>query len=112
MFVHVRPKSGGALYINTDYIVMVERVNNKVRFANGESVFLTQEGYDDLMYGIWTYQTRADSSRIDCLCSENAKLRELVRDLRACNDSCPRCLELMGKCEYEESMRELGIEVD
>lgn len=43
---------------------------------------------------------------------ENEKLRELVRDLRACNDSCPRCLELMGKCEYEGRMSELGIGVD
>jgi hypothetical protein len=44
--------------------------------------------------------------------SENAKLRELVRNLRACNDSCPRCIELMGKCEYDERMRELGIEIE
>ena len=44
--------------------------------------------------------------------SENAKLRELVKNLRACNGSCPRCIELMGKCEYEEQLAECGIKVD
>lgn len=44
--------------------------------------------------------------------SENAKLRELVRNLHACNGSCPRCIELMGRCEYEEQLGELGIEVE
>lgn len=44
--------------------------------------------------------------------TENAKLKELVKNLHTCNDSCPRCIELMGKCEYEEQLREFGIGVD
>ena len=43
--------------------------------------------------------------------AENEKLKKLVRDLHACNGSCLRCLELMGKCEYEEQLGELGIGV-
>ena len=42
--------------------------------------------------------------------AENTKLRELVKNLHACNGSCPRCIELMGRCEYEEQLREFGIE--
>lgn len=43
--------------------------------------------------------------------AENEKLKNLVRDLHACNGSCLRCIELMGKCEYEEQLGELGIGV-
>jgi len=43
--------------------------------------------------------------------AENEKLKKLVRDLHACNGSCLRCLELMGRCEYEEQLGELGIGV-
>lgn len=43
--------------------------------------------------------------------AENAKLRELVKNLYECNDSCERCVELMGRCEYKEQMAEFGIEV-
>ena len=42
---------------------------------------------------------------------ENERLRELVRNLYACNGSCHRCVELLGKCEYEKQLRDLGIEV-
>ena len=62
----------------------------------------------------WQYKYAYEGAliTIGTLKAENAELRELVRDLRACNGSCPRCLELMGKCEYEGRMSELGIEVD
>lgn len=43
---------------------------------------------------------------------ENAKLRKLVKNLYECNGSCNRCVELMGKCEYAEQLREFGIEVE
>lgn len=41
-------------------------------------------------------------SKIHKLEAENAELKKLVRDLHACNGSCLRCIELMGRCEYEE----------
>ena len=44
--------------------------------------------------------------------AENAKLRELAKNLYECNGSCERCVELMGRCEYKEQLRELGIEAD
>lgn len=47
----------------------------------------------------------------ELLKTENAKLRELAKKLKACNSSCGRCIELYGKCEHETEMRELGIEV-
>lgn len=40
-----------------------------------------------------------------------AKLRELAENLKACNSSCGRCIELYGICEHETELRELGIEV-
>ena len=43
--------------------------------------------------------------------AENAKLRELAKNLKACNSSCGRCIELFGKCDYEAELRELGTEV-
>ena len=43
---------------------------------------------------------------------ENAKLRELAKNLYECNGSCERCVELMGRCEYKEQLGELGIEVE
>jgi hypothetical protein len=49
---------------------------------------------------------------VDEMEAENEKLRELVRKLYACNGSCHRCVELLGKCEYEKQLREFGIEVN
>ena len=52
--------------------------------------------------------------------SENAKLRELVRHLYVCNQRlwidngvcvCALCPYLEYDCEFEQRMRELGIEV-
>ena len=45
------------------------------------------------------------------LLSENAELRKLVKKLLECNGSCPRCIDLMGRCECEEQLKGLGIEV-
>lgn len=60
--------------------------------------------------------------RIDNLHAENAKLRELVRHMHACMEhyeqdgsiSCDRCPldNDTQDCDYEQRMRELGIEVD
>ena len=49
---------------------------------------------------------------IENLQSQNAKLRELAKNLYECNGSCERCVELTGRCEYKEQLRELGIEVE
>lgn len=45
---------------------------------------------------------------------ENAKLRELVRNLYACinNRDCDYCEYVDEACEFERNMRELGIEVE
>ena len=73
---------------------------------------------DHIQLADWLRQARgADKaarwymSKIQELEAENEKLKNLVRDLHACNGSCLRCLELMGKCEYEEQLGELGIGV-
>ena len=43
---------------------------------------------------------------------ENAKLRELVRNLYACinNRDCDYCEYVDEACEFERNMRELGVE--
>ena len=44
--------------------------------------------------------------------AENAKLRELVKEMRVClEDECKRCHEWGDACDLEHQMRELGIEV-
>ena len=50
----------------------------------------------------------------DALEVENAKLRELVRNLYACinNRDCDCCEYADEACEFERNMRELGVEVD
>lgn len=48
----------------------------------------------------------------DRLETENTKLHELAKKLKACNSSCGRCIELYGICEHETELREFGIEVD
>lgn len=53
---------------------------------------------------------------IENLQAENAKLRELVRDImHQCNDGNPRCDECIGRndgeCVALLRMRELGVEV-
>lgn len=43
---------------------------------------------------------------------ENAKLRELVKEMRVClEDECKRCHEWGDTCDLEQQMRELEIEV-
>jgi len=51
---------------------------------------------------------------IDQLKTDNAKLRELVKEMRVClEDECKRCHEWDGDiCDLEHQMRELGVEVD
>lgn len=73
---------------------------------------------DHLQLAEWLRQARgADKasrwymSKIHELEAENTKLKNLVRNLHTCNGSCLRCIELMGKCEYEEQLGELGIGV-
>lgn len=43
---------------------------------------------------------------------ENDKLRKLAKNLKACNSSCGRCIELYGSCDYETELRELRVEVN
>ena len=44
--------------------------------------------------------------------AENAKLRELVKEMRVClEDECKRCHEWGDTCDLEHQMCELGIEV-
>ena len=48
----------------------------------------------------------------DRLKAENAKLRELVKEMRVClEDECKRCHEWGDICDLEQCMRELGVEV-
>lgn len=49
----------------------------------------------------------------DQLEAENAKLRELVKEMRVClEDECKRCHEWGDACDLEHQMRELGMEVE
>ena len=42
--------------------------------------------------------------------SSNAKLRELVKEMRVClEDECKRCHEWGDICDLEQCMRELGV---
>lgn len=51
--------------------------------------------------------------KVEKLQAENANLRELVRDMRKClSDECKRCHEWGDVCDLDESLRDLGIEVD
>ena len=44
---------------------------------------------------------------------ENAKLRELVKEMRVClEDECKRCHEWGDACDIEHQMHKLGVEVD
>ena len=62
------------------------------------------------------------SKELTAAMDENAKLRELVRHMHTCMEhyepdgsvSCDRCPldNDMGDCDYEQRMRELGIEVE
>lgn len=47
------------------------------------------------------------------LVGENAKLRELVKEMRVClKDECKRCHEWGDICDLEHQMRELVVAVD
>lgn len=50
--------------------------------------------------------------RIDSLHRENAKLRELVRDMAAEIRGLGVDFKRVGWCDYADRMREFGIEVD
>lgn len=44
---------------------------------------------------------------------DNAKLRELVKEMRVClEDECKRCHKWGDTCDLEHEMRELGIEIE
>lgn len=48
----------------------------------------------------------------EALAAENAKLWELVKEMRVClEDECKRCHEWGDACDLEHQMRELGVEV-
>lgn len=51
---------------------------------------------------------------IETLEADNAKLRELVKEMRVClEDECKRCHEWDGDiCDLEHQMRELGVEAN
>ena len=52
-------------------------------------------------------EERRVTERITEILAENAKLRKLAKNLKACNGSCYRCIELFGSCAYEAEMQEL-----
>ncbi len=51
------------------------------------------------------------SDKMDCLETENAKLRELVKHLRECtrHNVCAACEYADDACDFDYDMRELGI---
>ena len=51
---------------------------------------------------------------VESLEAENAKLRELCRQLRACSlhSACHLCEYAEDACDFDYDMRELGIEVE
>lgn len=59
-------------------------------------------------------QPACDTYEIHPLLAENAKLRELVRNLRECtrHNVCALCDYVDDACDFDYDMRELGIEVD
>lgn len=72
----------------------------------------------DVMEALVSY---VDDSRVDGLCEENAKLKELVRDMYGCGDSCTHCKHWnqgdgfycnLGVGWKARRMKELGIEVE
>ena len=49
----------------------------------------------------------------ESIIEQNIRLRELVKDMRKClSDECKRCHEWGDVCDLDESLRDLGIEVD
>ncbi len=55
------------------------------------------------------------ADKMDCLNTENAKLRELVRAAWQCihtGVSCYDCRLIAGRCTLQTAMRKLGIEED
>ena len=76
------------------------------------SITLPEEAYGRLSDAIYETNVEFDQeieSRVD----ENAKLRELVKEMRAClEDECKRCHEWGYTCDLEHQMRELGVSGD
>lgn len=63
---------------------------------------------------LWASEPVFDRTReyVEVLEAENAKLRELVAEMRDCarDNSCARCYFVSGKCEFADRMHELGVE--
>lgn len=57
----------------------------------------------------WT--TKVAYGPVDDLAAENAKLRELVRDMAAEMRGLGVDFKRVGWCDYADRMRELGVEV-
>jgi len=59
------------------------------------------------------YAARQNGKRLPCerLAEENAKLRELVRDMAAEIRGLGVDFKRVGWCDYADRMRELGVEV-
>lgn len=63
---------------------------------------------------ITSWVTNKTYGPVDELKSENAKLRELVKEAHLCmvnEGCCEDCYATHGECPIEMDMRELGIEV-
>lgn len=78
---------------------------NRLKTEN-ENLRRAAERDADVMEALVSY---IDDSRVDGLCEENAKLRELVRDLYAV--TWPETY-LQLRQAYAKRMEELGIEVE
>lgn len=59
------------------------------------------------------YDLEEANNQAEEVCIENAKLRELVKEMHVClEDECKRCHEWGDACDLEHQMRDLGVEVD
>lgn len=86
-------------------------VLDKKRIAGGKPDYRGENVLVD-----WT--TEVAYGPVDDLAAENAKLRELVRDMEAAfiHGPCYRWCEFKepcngGRCQYRDRMRELGVDV-
>lgn len=59
----------------------------------------------------WYSELEATRMRNAVLGRDNAKLRELVRDIRICarDNQCSLCYLASGKCDFSNRMCELGV---
>lgn len=91
---------------------LIDELNKSADEWNGSNMFELARMCREAADTIW--QLRDDLQRAN---AENAKLRELVVDMREAfiHGSCYRWCEFKepcdGKCQYIDRMRELGVEV-